>query len=92
MGLMANTTPLNYELEEEPDSLEAQLPRLIAEGKIEEAAAHAIQRQLSRGLAITFLRGTEIIKQYADGREQIIATLPDASVSTPRGAIAIETK
>jgi hypothetical protein len=62
---------------EDPTSLEGQLHQLVAEGKLEEAARIAIQRQVSKGFAITFLRGNVVVKQFPDGREEILATLVD---------------
>lgn len=68
---------------EDPDSLEAQLPRLAAEGKLEGAAREAIEGQKAKGLAITFLRGSSIIKQYPDGREEVLGTIAGGSDWTP---------
>ena len=76
-------TPVIRRLQEDPDSLEAQLPRLAAEGKLDGAARAAIERQKAKGLAISFLRGSSIIKQYPDGREEVLGTLAKESDWTP---------
>lgn len=82
MGHMLESSPIR-QLPEDPDSLEAQLPRLAAEGKLEGAAREAIERQKAKGLAITFLRGSSIIKQYPDGSEEVLGTLAKDSEWTP---------
>lgn len=65
---MSDTAPRRDDLDEEPDSLEARLPELIASGAIAEAARLAIEHQLARGFPVTFLRGRDVIKHYPDGR------------------------
>lgn len=80
------SAPESGHLVEDLDSLEAQLPRLAAEGKLKDAARGAIERQRAKGIAITFLRGDLIITQYADGREEVIATLARRAEWSPRHA------
>jgi hypothetical protein len=77
---------------EDPDSLEAQRPHLVREGKLEDAARRAIEQQRARGIAITFLRGDLILTQYPDGREEVIATLARRPEWTPRHATTAEPK
>lgn len=74
--------------DEDPNSLEEQILRLAAEGKIEAAAADAIRRQKAKGLPITFLRGDAIIKQYADGREEVLGIIARRPHWTPRHTLA----
>lgn len=73
---------------DDPDSLEEQILRLATEGKIEAAAAVAIRRQQAKGLPITFLRGDAIIKQYPDGREEVLGILARRPHWTPRHTLA----
>lgn len=68
---------------EEPDSLEARLPELIASGAIAQAARLAIERQLALGLPITFARGQEVIQLYPDGHEEILDTIVPFPEWTP---------
>ena len=77
---------------EDPDSLEAQLPRLALEGKLEDAARLAIEQHKVRGIAITFLRGDLILTQYPDGREEVGATLARGPEWAPRHATTAEPK
>jgi hypothetical protein len=62
--------------DEDPSSLEANVVRLALEGKLSAAGDEAVRRQKAKGLPITFQRGNEIIRQHADGREELLATLP----------------
>ena len=73
---------------EEGDSLEARLPELIAQGKLEEPARAAVERQRAMGLSVTLLRGDAVIKQYPDGREELLATLARGDQWTPRHTLA----
>jgi hypothetical protein len=64
--------------QEDPDSLEANVVRLALEGKLAGAADRAVAEQKARGLPVTFQRGNEVIKQFADGREEVLATIPQS--------------
>lgn len=83
-----SSTVKSHPFQEASDSLESQLPRLIADGKLEEAARDPLVRQKAKGLAVTFLRGNKIIKEHPDGREEVIATLVCQERWTPSNATA----
>jgi hypothetical protein len=73
---------------EDADSVDAQLSRAIADGRVADAARAAIERQKAKGLAVTFLRGDTIVTQYPDGREEVLGTLARRPHWTPRHALA----
>lgn len=73
---------------EEPNSLEAEVPRLWAEGKLNEVAHAGITRQKANGLAVTFLSEDSIVRQHPDGREEVIATLARRPEWTPSHTLA----
>jgi hypothetical protein len=62
-------------LPEEAGSLEAELSRLVEEGQLAGAARAAIERQVAKGFAITFLRGDAIVKRFPNGHELILGTV-----------------
>jgi hypothetical protein len=72
------------------DSLEAQLPRLIASGELKEAARRAIADQLARGIPVTFQRGEAIVKVYPDGREEILGRVPQRTYRIPPDVTVVE--
>jgi hypothetical protein len=73
----------------ERGSLESGLYKLATSGELSKAARAAIKKQQKQGLPITFQRGDQIIKQYADGREDILATLPRQPYVRPKGVKVI---
>jgi hypothetical protein len=77
--------------DEDPSSLEANVVRLALEGKLSAAADRAVEEQRALGLPITFQRGDEVIKQYADGREEVLAKIPQTPpYNAPRGVRVIK--
>ena len=62
--------------DEDPNSLEANVVRLALEGKLSAAADRAVEEQRALGLPVTFQRGNEVIRQHSDGREEVLATIP----------------
>ena len=74
------------------DSLEAALPRLIAEGRLGEAGRRAIADQLARGFPVTFQRGELVIKLFPDGREEVLARVPVRPYKLPIDISVVETK
>lgn len=77
---------------DDPDSLEAQLPRLIASGELKEAARLAIADQLARGIPVTFQRGELVVKLHPDGREEVLARLPTRPYKLPANVSVVETR
>jgi hypothetical protein len=59
----------------QPKSLEGQLVSLAQNGMLAPAAQEAIASQLAHGLAVTFKRGDEVIKQYPDGHVEVLSEL-----------------
>jgi hypothetical protein len=73
------------EPEEESDSLEANIVGIALSGKLAEVAKDAIAAGVARGLPVTFQRGEEIIKRYADGREEVLTTVARSHFKMPAG-------
>ncbi|MGC4033528.1 MAG: hypothetical protein QM754_17710 [Tepidisphaeraceae bacterium] len=69
----------------------SKLIALALEGKLSRAARHAVQKQKSRGLAITFRRGNQIVRQDSDGKIIVLATIQPVAFSAPKN-IAILSK
>jgi hypothetical protein len=75
--------------EEDPNSLEANVVRLALEGKLSGAADRAVQEQKALGLPVTFRRGNEVIKQFPDGREEVLATIPQSAPYRPPTGVRV---
>lgn len=56
---------------------------LARTGKLGRSARKAIRAQTARGLAVTYKRGDEVIKEYADGRKEVLETLEPTSFKVP---------
>lgn len=66
-------------------SLESGVVKLAVGGKLARAGRQAILAQRKRRLPITFKRGDEVIKLYADGREEILEKLQATPYVLPNG-------
>ena len=75
--------------ESDSTTLESKLHGLLASGRIARVTKRAITRQREAGLAITFKRGTQIIRQHADGREEVLGTVDRIKFKRPKGVRAI---
>jgi len=70
----------------EENSLEDAIVRLALSGELAKAAGDAIRKAKRLGLPVTYLRGNQVVKEYADGRIEVIETLaPPAPYALPRG-------
>src|ERR1035437_2362898 len=67
----------------EAGHLEDEVVRLATQGKLAGAARRAIRRQFAKGGAITFKRGTRVIKRHEDGREEFLGNVARARYSLP---------
>jgi hypothetical protein len=56
---------------------------MALKGELRDATRKVVQAQRDAGLAITFLRGARVIKQFPDGREEVLETLPPATYKFP---------
>jgi hypothetical protein len=74
---------------EDSNSLEDRVVRLARTGRLAKAARHAVHMQQKKGLAITCKRGDQIVKRYADGREEILGTVERRPYTLPRGVTII---
>jgi hypothetical protein len=75
---------------EEANSLEAQLLSLATGGELAKAGRNAVKSQRQHGRAITFKRGTKVIKQYPDGREEVLDRVESPSYTLPQNVRIIK--
>ena len=75
--------------DEEHDSLENQIVSMATRGKLARAGRKAVAAQKKRGLPVTFQRGNQIIKEYPDGREEVLGTVAAAKYVLPKGVRVI---
>jgi len=74
------------------DSFEDRISELARSGKLFNAAREAVEEQKKSGLPVTFRRGNQVIKQYADGREEVLAEIPPSKFKIPAGVEIIPSK
>jgi hypothetical protein len=67
------------------NSLEDQIVDLALKGKLANASRQAIRRQQKMGLAITYKRGNDIVKQFPDGRIETLAKVDSPKYRFPKG-------
>ncbi len=56
--------------------LEDMVVELAVNGMLAGAAQAAVRAQKEAGLPITYKRGSEIVKEFADGRQEVLSTVP----------------
>jgi hypothetical protein len=76
--------------EEADDSLEHRLLELASSGALAGAGREAIRAQVERGIPVTFLRGEQVIKRHADGREEVLGAVPRRTFVPPGGVHVID--
>jgi len=69
----------------EPGSLEGEIVDMALRGELAKAARKAIRTAKRRGLPITFKRGNQVVKEYADGRVEVLETLSFPKYVLPKG-------
>ncbi len=65
-------------------SLEDGILEFARSGELAEVARNAIQKQHDKGLPITFRRGSIVVKQYPDGREEVLAEIGHSQYCLPK--------
>ncbi len=50
--------------------------KLVKRGELGAIGERAIERLKKKGIAVTFMRGQQIITQHPDGREEVLAEIP----------------
>lgn len=70
---------------EDAYSLEGNIARLAGSGELAKAGQEAIARQKKLGIAVTFKRGDEVIKQWPDGREEVLERIERVKYKLPAG-------
>ena len=73
-------------------SLEGSIMGMARRGELTKPAQLAIRRLRRKGLPITFQRGNEIIKQHADGREEVLGIVEPVAYRIPKGVKIISAK
>ena len=71
-------------------SLEGAIMGMARRGELAVPARLAIRRLRRKGVPITFRRGQEIIKQHADGREEVLGVIELPAFKLPKGVRIIE--
>jgi len=74
------------------DSFEDRVSELARSGKLFNAAREAVEEQKKSGLPVTFRRGNQVIKQYADGRVEVLGEIPPSRFKIPPGVEIIPSK
>jgi hypothetical protein len=73
-------------------SLEDSIVTLAETGKLAEAGAAAVRATKAAGLPVTFLEGNNVIREYPDGRREVVRRLKAAPKHPiPRGVARIPT-
>jgi hypothetical protein len=67
----------------EGDALENQVVKFAMGGKLAKVSRDAVRRQVKKGFAVTFKRGNKVIKQFPDGREEILGTIKKLDFQLP---------
>jgi hypothetical protein len=65
------------------DEFDGKIAQFALSGKLNRAAKQAVRDQRSRGLAITFKRGNQIVRQGADGSILILQTIEPVEFVAP---------
>lgn len=70
---------------EDRQSLEAGVVKLALSGKLAGAGRRAVAAQRRLGLPVTFKRGNQIVKKYADGHIEVLGGLERPVYTLPKG-------
>ena len=69
----------------EADGLEGAIVGLAIAGKLSGAGHSAVRAQREAGLPVTYRRGNEIIKEFPDGREEVLGVVQAPVYKLPKG-------
>jgi len=83
---------LKRDTREDAGSLESRVVILAKRGKLAKAARNAVRAQRRKGLAVTFQRGTDIIKLHPDGREEVLGKVERPKYVLPRNVSIIKSR
>lgn len=75
-----------------PRSLEDAIVNLATTGQLAEAGRAAVRAQHEAGLPVTYQRGNEVVKEFPDGRREVIATLEPPEYRLPKGVARIRNR
>ena len=67
------------------EELEGSIVKLALSGELAKAARAAIRQQKKLGLPVTFQRGSQVVRQYVDGREEILGEIEQPEFRLPHG-------
>ena len=68
-----------------PRSLEDAVVALAAKGLLAGAGRAAVRAQREAGLAVTYKRGTQIVREYPDGRRVVLGSVERPRYELPKG-------
>lgn len=68
--------------------VEDDLGALAAAGKLAGAGRAAVRAQRAAGLAVTYKRGDKIVREFPDGRREVIGTIAPRPRYTPAKGVS----
>jgi hypothetical protein len=71
--------------EVDPNSIEGKIRQLAASGRLARAGRKAIRAQKKLGLATTFKKGNQVIRQHPNGKVEVLEELPRPKYTLPTG-------
>ena len=77
---------------EDPNSLESSIAKLASSGRLAREGRKDVRAQKKLGIAVTFKRGNQVIKQYPSGKEKILAELSEPDYKLPEGVRILDRK
>ena len=86
----AAKVPMTNGQREPAGSLEGMIMEMARRGELAIPARLAIRRLRRKGVPITFRRGQQIIKQHANGREEVLGVIERLEYKLPKGVRIIE--
>jgi hypothetical protein len=73
-----------------PQTLEEAIVAAAASGKLADAARSAIRAQRQAGLPITYQSGNKIVREFPDGRREVLGTVETPVYKFPKGVRRIQ--
>jgi len=68
-----------------PQTLEDAIVAAAASGKLAEATRSTLRAQSRAGRPITYQRGSQIVREYPDGRREVLGTVTPSTYKLPKG-------
>jgi hypothetical protein len=74
------------------DSVDRKIIGWVIKGGLGESVRSTVRRQLSKGIAVTYQRGNNVITKHPDGREEVVGVVKRATYQLPSGVRVIPGK